>query len=94
MDPITAVGVPGNVHRVLDDAKATWPAEVRENATENPLVRIVAGVLAVRDSAAVAAGEAQHVGDFLLRLNVTLTKRFGPTWWRTLNLPMPWERQP
>jgi hypothetical protein len=94
LDPDTSVGVPGNLHRVLDDMKAAWPEEMRKNLTGNPLLSVIATDLAERDWALTRAQYAQQHAEWLSRLNSVLRERHGDEWWRVLGLPPLWQDEP
>ncbi len=91
LDLEMVVGMPGNVHRALDDLKGCWPEEVRKNPKRNPLLIIVGYVAAVRDVAVVLAKVCQAIIDWLLRLNVVLKRCHGDSWWSKLGLPSLWK---
>ena len=86
-DPDLIVGVPGNLHRVLDFMKDSWPREVRQNPDADPLLRCVQRALAQRDWSEVGLRQWQAVADWLQRLQVRLREKHGDRWWEALGLP-------
>ena len=89
--PDLVVGMPGNLHRVLDDLRECWPEKVRKNVGLNPLLTIVAYVLLVHDLASVAVNACQSIADWLIRLDTMLSGRHGNRWWSKLGLPALWK---
>lgn len=81
------VGVPGNLHRQLDEMKDCWPTEVLWNVSGNPLLRVVARRLAERDWARLCADRCQSDADYLIRLNAWLCEERGDEWWKRARLP-------
>ncbi len=67
--------------------KDCWPGEVRRNPTGDPLLRLVAVILAQRDWAEVQVQAMQDAADLLQRLIACLRERFGDQWWEALGLP-------
>ena len=92
LNPDTTVGVPGNLHRVLDDMKQSWPEEVRRNVARNPLLTVVAHVLAERDWANARGDAWQQLADWLQRLNAWLAESHGEAWWDEVGIPPLWEK--
>lgn len=88
------IGLSGNIHRVVDDLKYDWPANVRRNVSRDPLLWIAALMLAARDLAAFCVDRAQQVADWLSLCSDALRERFGERWWETIGLPQLWAEEP
>lgn len=90
-DPDTTMGLPGNFHRMMDAAKASWPDAVRHNMTRDPLLLIAAVLLSVRDFANVMTYYTQFAVDWLLRFQAELIGQYGHAWVSAFALPSLWE---
>ena len=87
LDPSLAIYVPGNVHRLLDDAKRDWEMTMRRLKIHQPLLRRRAILYAIRDFCAVIVPEIEDPIEYDEALHTKLVDRFGPDYAKLLGLP-------
>jgi hypothetical protein len=85
------IGMPGNMHRVVDDMKYDWPECVRKNVNGDPLLWIAALVLSAADFAEFIVHRARRLADWLVLLWEALRQQYGEQWREALGLPRLWD---
>jgi hypothetical protein len=90
-DPVTTVGVPGNLHRALSDAQHDWPNDVRYNTERDPLLWLAALCRSLRDIGHCVVGWLEQIAQFLEELSKTLKETHGVHWWEPLGVGPLWK---
>jgi hypothetical protein len=85
------IGMPGNLHRVVDDLKYDWPESVRKNVHHDPLLWIAALLLSAADFAEFIVQRARRIADWLVLLREVLRDEHGEQWREALGLPRLWD---
>jgi hypothetical protein len=86
-DPDAVIPLPGNDHRVWDDAKRDWPDRTLRNPDGSPLLRAAAAVRSLLDwFNFIAERLLGWIAPFLERLDEALRSMHGDEWWTRLGL--------
>jgi hypothetical protein len=84
--PVT-VAVPGNDHRVLNDAQNDWPKRTLRNPDESPLLKAAAAIRGWLDILKLIIERVVGwIPVFLESLDEALRARYGDRWWEELGL--------
>lgn len=79
LDPDSVVSVPGNVHRLLDDAKADWEQQLRRTVGDLPMRRLIALLRSHADYCAVMGPRFGAAAVELYRKTLGLNDSERPT---------------
>ena len=81
------VPMPGNLHRLMDEAKRDWPERTLRNPEGSPMLKAAASVRAVIDWLRLIIHRMLGwVPEFLEAADAKLSELHGPQWWITLGL--------
>ena len=84
------VSMPGNEHRIWDDAKRDWPLRTLQNPDESPLLKASAAVRTVLDWLRLLLDRVLGwVPRLLEALDDKLRALLGNLWWVQLGLEVP-----
>lgn len=86
-DSDTQVPMPGNLHRLMDEAKREWPLETLRNPDGSPLRQAAASVRCVADWLRLIIDRLLGwIPPVLEALDTKLAELFGAQWWLEIGL--------